>query len=429
MSMEFTKNHSEKLNETLYSGVHKSGLRVYVMPKKGYSKSYAIIGTHFGSIDNKFIAPGETVPTILPDGIAHFLEHKLFEQPDGGNVFAEYAKYGANANAYTSFNMTGYLFECTSHVKENLEILLDFVCKPYFTDENIEKEQGIIGQEIKMYDDDADWRCMMNFLEAMYVNHPVNRDIAGTVESISEITPEILYNCCETFYNPANMAMVVCGDFVPEELLEEIKKRITKHENGGDIKRIYTPEETEINEKEKIVNMDVNNPLFTIGFLDKPNKENIVKRHIQVEILLEMLFGKSSELYRKLYSEGLLLNEPDLDYEFTKNYAHVLITGQSNNPQKVIDELKIAIQNIKNQGINEELFIRTKKKIYGRYITDYNSVSSIGRMFLSDYFKGINSFNYLEEYKQVTKEAVEQILKEVFDENKMVISIVDKIKN
>ena len=171
--------------------------------------------------------------------------------------------------------------------------------------------------------------------------------------------------------------------------------------------------------------MDVNNPLFTIGFLDKPNHENMVKRHISIEILLEMIFGKSSELYRRLYSEGLLLIEPQLDYEFTSNYAHILITGQSKEPRKVIEELKNTLEKIKREGIDENLFIRTKKKIYGRYVTDYNSVADIGRMFLSDYFKGINSFDYIEEYNQITKEFVTQILNEIFKEDKMVISIVE----
>ena len=183
--MIFTKKYYDKFDETLYSGVHESGLRVFVMPKEGYTKCYAIIGTNFGSVDSVFTVAGENEKTVLPDGVAHFLEHKMFEQPDGSNVFGEFAKYGANANAFTGFNMTAYLFECTEHPIENLEVLLDYVSKPYFTDENVAKEQGIIGQEIKMYDDDADWRCAINFLQAMYKYHPVKSDIAGSVESIA----------------------------------------------------------------------------------------------------------------------------------------------------------------------------------------------------------------------------------------------------
>lgn len=415
------------VKEKLYIEKLENGLTIMIIPKKDVRKKYVIWGTHFGSIDNQFVIPKTGEEVQIPDGVAHFLEHKMFEQKNGTNSLDTLSALGVDANAYTTNDHTAYLFEATDNFYEALDELMDYVQNPYFTDENVEKEKGIIAQEIKMYEDYPEWQVYLNAIKCMYKENPVRLDIAGTVESISQITPEILYNCCDTFYNPANMAMVVCGDFVPEEILEEIKKRIIKNENGGDIKRIYTQVETEINEKEKIVKMDVNNPLFTIGFLDKPEKENIVKRHIEIEILLQMILGKSSELYRKLYSEGLLLNEPELDYEFANNYAHVLITGQSREPKKVIEELKNSLQKMKDKGIDEELFTRTKKKIYGRYVTDYNSVSDIARMFLSDYFKGINSFDYLEEYKQVTKESVERTLKELFDENKMVVSIVDKL--
>lgn len=425
--MQIIENSMVK--EKLYIEKLENGLTVMIIPKNNVRKKYIIWATHFGSIDNHFVLPKTGEEIRIPDGVAHFLEHKMFEQRNGTNSLDTLSALGVDANAYTTNDHTAYLFEATDNFYEALDELMDYVQNPYFTDENVEKEKGIIAQEIKMYEDYPEWQVYLNAIKCMYKENPVRLDIAGTVESISEITPEILYNCCDTFYNPANMAMVVCGDFVPEEILEEIKKRIIKHENGGDIKRIYTPIETQINEKEKMVRMDVNNPLFTIGFLDKPNGKNIVKRHISIEILLEMLFGKSSELYRKLYSEGLILNEPDLDYEFTSNYAHVLITGQSRNPQKVIEELRNSLQKMKSEGIDEELFTRTKKKIYGRYVSDYNSVADIGRMFLSDYFKGINSFDYLEEYKQVTKESVEKILQEIFQEEKMVISIVDKLEN
>ena len=349
----------------------------------------------------------------------------MFEQRNGTNSLDTLSAIGVDANAYTTNDHTAYLYEATDNFDEALDEFMDYVQNPYFTDENVEKEKGIISQEIKMYEDYPEWQVYLNAIKCMYKENPVRLDIAGTVESISKITPEILYNCCDTFYNLANMAMVICGDFVPEKILEEVKKRIIKNENGGEIKRIYTPEETQINEKEKVVKMDVNNPLFTIGFLDKPNQEGIVKRHIAVEILLEIIFGKSSELYRNLYSEGLILTEPQLDYEFTSNYAHVLITGQSKDPRKVVEELRKALEKIKSEGIKDEIFTRTKKKIYGRYVSEYNSVADIGRMFLSDYFKGINSFDYLEEYNQVTKEFATQILNEVFKEEKMVISIVE----
>ena len=414
-----------KVKEKLYIEKLENGLTVMIIPKNNTRKKYIIWATHFGSIDNHFFNPKTNEEIKIPDGVAHFLEHKMFEQRNGTNSLDTLSSLGVDANAYTTNDHTAFLYEATENFYEALDEFMDYVQNPYFTDENVEKEKGIIAQEIKMYDDYPEWQVYLNALKCMYKENPVRLDIAGTVESISEITPKTLYDCCDTFYNPANMAMVVCGNFEPEKLLEEIKSRIIKNENGGEIKRIYPEPENNISEKEMTVKMDVNNPLFTIGFLDKINQENIVKRHISIEIILEMLFGKSSELYRNLYNKGLLLSNPDLDYEFSNNYAHVLITGQSIKPREVIVEFKATLNKLKNEGLDEKLFTRTKKKIYGNYITEYNSVSEIGRMFLSDYFKGINSFDYLEEFNQINIKYIEQLLKEVFNEENMVISIVE----
>ena len=416
-----------KVKEKLYLEKLENGLTVMIIPKHNTAKKYIIWATHFGSIDNHFINPKTDEEIKIPDGVAHFLEHKMFEQRDGTNSLDTLSALGVDANAYTTNDHTAFLYETTENFYEALDEFMDYVQNPYFTDENVEKEKGIIAQEIKMYDDYPEWQVYLNAIKCMYKENPVRLDIAGTVESISKITPKTLYDCCDTFYNPANMAMVVCGDFEPEKLLEEIKKRIIRNENRGEIKRIYPDEETKIFEKEKTVQMDVNNPLFAIGFLDKANQENIVKHHISIEIILQMLFGKSSELFRKLYNDGLLLSSPELDYEFALNYAHVLITGQSKDPQKVIDEFKKALNKLKTNEIDEKLFIRIKKKIYGNYITEYNSVSEIGRMFLSDYFKGINSFDYIEEYNQITKEIIKKTIEEVFNEDNMVISIVENM--
>ena len=221
------------------------------------------------------------------------------------------------------------------------------------------------------------------------------------------------------------MTLVVCGDFKPEELIEEIKKRLKHKENQGEIKRIYEIEEDSINKKSKETNMEVSVPIFMIGYKDKlPNSEEIVKKHISIEIILNMLIGKSSELYKDLYNSGDLLAEPDLDYEFSKQYAHVLISGQSKNPNIVYDKFRTEVDKFKKNGLNNEHFERIKRKIYGDYVTEYNSVGDIARMFLSDSFKGINSFDYIEKYNTVTREYAEQILREVFDEEKMVLSVV-----
>lgn len=417
---------STKIKEKAYFEKLENGLNIIIIPKENTNKKYVIWGTNFGSIDNRFIMPGSNEEVFIPDGVAHFLEHKMFEQPNGTNSLDTLMALGLEANAYTTNDHTAYLFECSSDkFYEGLDELMDYVQSPYFTDENVEKEKGIIGQEIMMYDDDPGFKLYLNTMDCLYHKNAVKLDIAGTIESISKIDPDVLYKCYNTFYHPSNMTLVVCGNFKPEELIEEIKKRLKHKENQGEIKRIYEVEEDSINRKIKETNMEVSVPIFMIGYKDKlPNSEEIVKKHIAIEVILNMLIGKSSELYKELYNNGDLLAEPDLDYEFSKQYAHVLISGQSKNPQVIYERFKTEVEKFKRNGLNEEHFERIKRKIYGDYVTEYNSVGDIARTFLSDSFKEINSFDYIEKYNTVTREYVEQVLREVFDEEKMVLSVV-----
>ena len=316
----------------------ENGMEIIIIPKKDAIKKYIIWGTHFGSIDNHFIMPKTGEEVYIPDGVAHFLEHKMFEQPDGTNSLDTLMALGIDANAYTTNDHTAYLFECTDNFYEGLDELMNYVQHPYFTDENVEKEKGIIGQEIGMYDDDPGWRLYMNAMDCMYKENPIKIDIAGTVESIAKITPDVLYKCYSTFYNPSNMTMVVCGDFDPEKIINEIKNRLLPKENQGEIKRIYTGKEDGINKKLKEENMEVSNPIYLIGYKDEQNdsdNRNIVKKHIAIEIILNMAIGKSSKLYKELYEEGIILGEPDFDYEFSNQYAHVINSGQYKNQKKI----------------------------------------------------------------------------------------------
>ena len=418
---------NSKVKEKLYIEKLENGLTIMVVPKKGMQKKYVIWGTNYGSNDSKFIVPGETEAIEVPKGVAHFLEHKMFEQESGINSLDTLTALGVEANAYTTNDHTAYLFECTENFYLALDELMDYVQHPYFTDENVEKEKGIIGQEIMMYDDYPEWRVYLNALEAMYHEHPVKLDITGTIETISHIDKEILYKCYNTFYNPANMAMVVCGDFEPEKLLKEIKKRLIDKKANGEIKRIY-PEEPENIVQEKIEQkMDVSEPLFTIGIKDKvANEKEKVKKHLAIEILLNILIGKSSKLYQELYNKGMLFVTPGVDYEFSRDYAHILITGQSKYPEQVYDLFKNAVNELKENGIDLEEFERVKKMLYGSFIKEYDEPGDIARMFIADFFKGINSFEYLEEITTINKQYVEQMLKEVFVDNKMVLSVIKK---
>lgn len=412
------------IKEKIYIEKLENGLTVMLVPKENTNKKYVIWGTHFGSIDNHFIVPQTNEEVKVPDGVAHFLEHKMFEQENGKNSLDVLMSLGVDANAYTTNNHTAYLFETTEHFYEALDELMDYVQHPYFTDQNVEKEKGIIGQEIGMYDDDPGWQLYMNVLDCMYNENPIKIDIAGTVKSISKIDKDVLYKCYNTFYHPSNMVMVVCGNFKPEEMLKQIINRLVEKPRQADIKRIYPKEEESIHMKYKETFMDVSKPLFAVGFKDKiVPKENRVQRHIAIEILMNMLIGKSSELYQKLYEKGELLTVPDTDYEFSDTYAHVFISGQSKEPEMIRQELLDEIEKQK-QSFNKENFERIKKKVYGSYVVEYNDVSNIARMLLSDYFKDVNSLDYIEQYKGVTEEFTKQILNEVFAEKKCVLSVI-----
>ena len=417
---------SLSVKEKLYIDKLDNGLTVMIVPKTGIRKKYVMWATHYGSIDNKFVVPGEKDVSNVPDGIAHFLEHKMFEQKNGTNSLDTLTALGVNANAYTTNDHTAYLFEATDNFYPALDELMDYVQNPYFTDENVEKEKGIIGQEITMYDDYPDWVVYMNTLRNMYKNNPIKIDIAGTIESISKIDKEVLYKCYNTFYNPANMVMCFVGDFNPEELIEEVKKRLIEKPKQSEIKRIREEEPKEIVQKRIEKVMEVSLPSFVIGIKDNiPEKdENLVKKHIAIEILLNMIIGKSSKLYKELYEKELLISEPYLEYEFGDSYAHIAISGGSKNPDMVLEEFEKEVKTLKENGIQKEDFERIKNMLYGNAVKEFNSVSSIARMFVADYFKGINSFDYIEEYKLITEEYTKQILDEVFIEENIVISIV-----
>ena len=416
---------NSKVKEKLYIEKLENGLTVMIIPKKNIQKKYIIWGTHYGSNDSSFIVPGETEITEVPKGVAHFLEHKMFEQENGRNSLDVLTALGVNANAYTTNDHTAYLYECTDNFYPALDEFMDYIQHPYFTDENVEKEKGIIGQEIMMYDDYPDWKVYLNALECMYHKHPVKLDITGTIETISKINKEILYKCYNTFYNPSNMVMVISGDFEPNEVLEEIKKRILPKESKGEIKRIFEEEPKDVVKNKVEQKMEVSKPIYTIGIKDVPAEDNEkVKKHIAIEILLNILVGASSEWFKDLYDIGNTYSTPSFEYEFDTNYAHILITGQSNNPDELFEKFKEQIKKIIDEGINKEDFERTRRMIYGEYVKEYNDVVDIARMFLSDYFKEINSFEYLEEINIISLEYVNQILKEVFQEKKIILSVV-----
>ncbi|MBY1979090.1 insulinase family protein [Clostridioides difficile] len=418
------------LKEEVYYEKLQNGLDVYFMPKRGFMKKYAILATNYGSNDLEFVPIGEDKKIRVNEGIAHFLEHKMFEQPDGGDAFDKFSKLGVNANAFTNFTMTAYLFSATENFYESLEHLIDYVQTPYFTDENVEKEKGIIAQEIKMYNDDPDWNVYFNCLKAMYVNYPARIDIAGTVDSIYKITKEELYKCYNTFYNPGNMALFVVGDLDVEKVIDVTKKsnnyKVDKLSKS--IERFYPEEPEGVKEKEVIEKFPISMPMFNIGFKDSNvglKGKELLRKEIVTDILVGMLFKKGSKLYEDLYMQGLINENFGAGFSSQVDYAFSIIAGDSKEPKKVKEIILDYIEKSKKEGLSKEEFERTKKKKIGSFIKCFDSINFIGNSFISYVFKDINLLDYLDIIKDITFEEVEERLKKHFKEEYCVISIVE----
>lgn len=418
-----------KLNETMHIYEHESGLRAFVIPKKGYYKKFATFATHYGSINNEFIIPGENKSIRVPDGIAHFLEHKLFEQKDG-SVMNKFSELGSSPNAYTGFGQTVYLFSCTDRFDENFSLLLDFVQNPYITEESVEKEKGIIGQEIRMYEDDPGWRVFFNLLKSYYINNPVSIDIAGTAESIGEIDREILYKCYNTFYHPSNMVILVVGDVDPSSVFEQVMKGLIVKTAKSAITRIFPDEPEALNRNYTEQTLAVSVPLFQMGFKGTNTTMKgieLLKYESVLKILLEMIMGKSSELYSRLYSEGLINSSFDSDCTVEEGYIFSMFGGESAEPLKVQDRIAAEIRGLNENGLDKASFERIKRALFGRFIKQLNSVERISHTFISVYFKGLNMFDYYDIYDRISYEYSEQIFREHFNPDKMALSVVKPV--
>jgi predicted Zn-dependent peptidase len=419
----------KKINEIMHVYEHESGLKTFVIPKKGYSKKFATFGTHFGSINSEFVVPGENNVTRVPDGVAHFLEHKLFEQKDG-SIMDKFSELGSSPNAYTGFSHTVYLFSCTDKFSENFQLLLDFVQNPYITEESVEKEKGIIGQEIRMYQDNPGWRVFFNLLGAFYKNNPVRIDIAGTLESIAEINKDILYKCYNTFYHPSNMVICVVGDVDHSSVFEQVEKSIKISGKMSEVKRIFPEESDAINKNYTEQNLSVSMPLFQMGFRDiRFNAKGVdcLKRETAVKLLLEMVMGRSSELYNRLYGEGLINSTFDFDYTIEENYAFSVFGGESRDPVKVKDIILNSIKSLTEKGLDKKAYERIKKAIYGKYLRQLNSVERISHAFLSTYFKEANIFDYFDVYDKISFEYINDIFREHFNLDNFALSVVNPI--
>lgn len=421
--MNIKEVRNELLNEKYYDIDHPSGLKILVMPKENYSSTYAIFATKYGSIDT-MIQMSDGSFKEIPEGTAHFLEHKLFESEDL-DAFERFAKTGASANAYTSFERTGYLFSCSANFKKNLEILLDFVQNPYFTQATVEKEQGIIGQEIDMYKDAPDWEVMFNCLRTMYHNLPVRIDIAGTQESIAQITAKTLYGCYDNFYNLHNMVLAVAGNADVDEIVE-VADKVLKPVEGKMAQRKVIDEPEEVIDSYIEEKLSVATPQFMFGFKESwDTPERTTKEEISMEILLDMISGQSSELYKRLFDGKLINNSFGFEYFTGFGYSCVLFAGESNDPKKVAEEIVGEIGKFRETGFDETAFERTKKKLYGRMIMGMNDIEGLANNMAVSYFAGEDVFTDFEIFKTVTLDDVNDIFKKTLDEKRSVLSVIN----
>lgn len=416
-------HESKELRERLYEIDHSSGLKIFVMPKANYKSTYAVFGTKYGSIDTCFKRSDQKEYTRVPEGIAHFLEHKLFESEEL-DAFTRYAETGASANAFTSFDKTCYLFQCSDRFADSLKILLDFVTHPYFTKETVEKEQGIIGQEITMYYDVPGWMSTFNLLRCLYKNHPVRIDIAGTVESISQITDKLLYDCYHTFYNLNNMALAVVGNVTPEEVIKVCDEMLKKSEDVT-IERVFDEEPRDIVKSYEEYCLAVSMPVFSFGYKEAcKTPQRTVQETVEMEILLEILAGETSNLYSALFEKGLINSTFSKEYFTGNGYEAVIFEGESTDAKTVAQAIKEEVARLRKEGISDQAFESARRSLYGREIMSYNVTDDVANAVIGCYFAGYSIFDPLEVYKNVKKEDVEKLLSEKLDEKYSALSVV-----
>ncbi|OJT58515.1 EF-P 5-aminopentanol modification-associated protein YfmH [Bacillus licheniformis] len=414
----------EQLKETLYYEKMPGGLDVYVLPKEGFNKTYAVFTTKYGSIDNQFVPLGKDEMVRVPDGIAHFLEHKLFEKEDG-DVFQQFSRQGASANAFTSFTRTAYLFSSTSNVEENLETLVDFVQDPYFTEKTVEKEKGIIGQEINMYDDNPDWRLFFGLIENMYQEHPVRIDIAGTIESISHITKDLLYECYETFYHPSNMLLFVVGPVDPEAIIRQVRENQQKkpYTDQPEIVRKEVKEPGAVFKKEQEIKMNVQSSKCLVGLKSAHpmnTGEALLKNELTINLILECLFGKSSSDYERIYEKGYIDETFSYDYTEEHGFGFVSVGGDTPEPDKLAEELKQVLFKAKETITAEKLELARKKKI-GNFLKSMNSPEYIANQFTRYAFLETSLFDIVTVLESITLDDVHRVIEEEVEEDRITV--------
>lgn len=417
------KRQYEKLGETIYHAVLPNGLHVYVDQRPEFTKKYAFLASNYGGKDVAFHHKGKDYR--MPDGVAHFLEHKMFDMPEG-NALQTLSKYGASPNAYTSSDITAYHFECIDHFEENLETLVRFVTTTYFTQPSVDKEQGIIGQEIRMNDDDIFWNAYYNMLNCMYAHHPIKTSILGTVESIGQITAETLITCHKAFYHPTNLVLCVAGNVDPQQVCEIAQASIDVEESVPPEHCFGEQEPHEVLEQYVEARMELATSFYLIGFkMEAGNTGDALLRQILLAgLACEAVLGKSSPLYSRLYQEGVVNSSYSYEHEVLPDYAMILLSGEGGDPKKLREEILAEAKRIAAEGIEPTRWERMLKSEYGSYVRGLNGLDSVCRMMSAAHMYQYDFFRFPELFSTLKKEEVEQMAAEIFTAETSTLSVI-----
>lgn len=412
-----------EVKETLYKATLKCGLQIVVLPRPGFTKKLCYLVTDYGAIHSEFTMNG--VDYRAPAGVAHYLEHKLFDMP-GRDITEEFAALGAVPNAFTSYDMTAYYFSCTEHFRENLELLLEFVSTPYFTQESVDKEQGIIGQEIDMNEDSPDSKLFELLVSAMYDTHPICIPILGTRESIGQITPQVLETCHRAFYQPENMFLCVVGDVDPEEVAQVAQVQLQNAPRAVVTARRSWEESMDVAKPFVSQSMEVAMPMFQLGFKCEPlpNGQAGVHREIVGDLAAEALFGESSHLYLRLYDAGLIDASFGGGFETIEGMSMLTASGDSENPEAVRDAILEEAKRLAKEGIAQADFLRMKRSALGRRIRSQDSFESTCFRICAYHFSEFDYLHIPSVYQQVTKEEIQEFLQTVVIEARMCMAVI-----
>ena len=399
------------------STVLPSGLTVLCRTMPGYSTVHAMYATAFGSTTRQFTLDGKAVE--LPAGTAHFLEHKMFES-EQGDAFALYAKTGASANAFTGYDRTCYIFTASGQIDENLDILLNMVGNPWFTEATIAKEQGIIGQEIKMYDDSPDWRLMTGLFRCLYKDHPIRDDIAGTVDSIAELTPDLLYACTDAFYRPGNMVLSVAGNITLDQAVAACRRAgLDKPAPEHAVSVAENRPENDPPQAEMHFSMPVNKPCFALAFREKAIPRGDVRTAMLADMLPDLICGGLTSLYRTLYDQALVNPEFSGDTVSTSGCCVIAFAGESETPRAVADMVRQEITRLRREGVDPELFTLVKNQMYGEMLADLEGVEDAAEALASSYLRGNTLADEIEALASLTVADADNALQSMLSEDRM----------